>query len=81
MPGYLATLPVLKFGWQKERIGDERTVAPSETVWPRWGRGVIREPRLRGLGRAGKGAVRPGNLDFNPTGVSGWCTDEILCIH
>ena len=80
MPGHLATLPVLEFGWQKERIGDERTVATSGTVWPRWGRGC-KEPRLRGLGHAGKGAVRPGDLDFNPTVVSGWRTDEILCIH
>lgn len=42
--------------------------------------GVVREPRLRGLGHAGKGAVRPGDLDFNPTVVSGWRIDEILSI-
>lgn len=45
------------------------------------GVGGVREPRSRGLGHAGKGAVRPDNLDFNPTVVSGWCIDEILCIH
>ena len=73
-------LPILGFGWQKERCSNLRRLRRAKPFGP-GGVGGTREPRLRGLGHAGKGAVRPDNLDSNPTVVSGWCIDEILCIH
>lgn len=78
---HLATLPILLFGWQKEMVGGLRCVERKRTgLLPVYGDGGIWEPRLRGLGHAGKGADRlPWLLNDLPVTEGGAGLDHELC--